>query len=887
MTLIEVRPDKLPSLAPFLSQVCPGFSFLDYNVHYSLKNEKAHEMTVDWPLMMAHKAQLEEQYLNISRPPLNLSSNESTTYVSLPYHVTSLFKKIVNHRDKHQQGEMQIGANVNALSKDPFNYVQLNPGCLSTIVDLGQLDKAVTGSYHENGKNPFAKLTNNFNRFLKMSSNGLSGGNYHHLIASLKPHPTSKSHLVEKVLEYNPDTYTNDLTSSSKLLISSHVNIFNVIAIDSNSNWRKTTEICTDRPIYPYEESTAATSSAVNHKKVIENTLLRLQFRSNSIITSIKAFVNLTGETIAILGLDSGEIFMINLTHLTYISFDDFGLIEMKDNSSSTSSISNSSSSGNVPVTAIDVIRDPKFDFLILAGLANGEVVILNPYPTLNEEKSKSRYVKKVVAKDAYITYFKKFDLSYHSKNPTEDAKDFPTYLIGHFKISHKPITSITTTIPYRTTVTSTQLNPMLVAIASQDGFVKFLDLMATAKFEYGNPENPLNKSIVTDIISNYFNDGVSHVEFSPDFRFLSVAGKGDLIEIFKMSYYNVSGLLIKNSGNNYQSSTNLSGLTRRSFSETGNSSNFNQFLSPSSTSMSNHHSALNNLGSGFNKNGSSSNCNLDNDNELGNDTNYGNPYPLIIKDIKIVGRFKGHTNTVHKVSFIADEKNKNSTGNLVYKLMSCGFDGKIIIWEFDYKALPKVKKLLPNKKKTESATHIKKTSISLSPNSNSISSPKRTLSPSPNITLIQNVHSRGLSISNDDVTPNLSSFANSNSLNNNGSMNMTTILNSMSGNNFKNSVNEEMEHMKVVDSLYKSLYDLRIRKQFAATGRKFDAVIHPVVNDKLVPSIEIPLLSLDLSCLVRDGKIEGFYFDNLSFWCFSKSGDIFKYHIKKLSPHD
>ena len=60
--------------------------------------------------------------------------------------------------------------------------------------------------------------------------------------------------------------------------------------------------------------------------------------------------------------------------------------------------------------------------------------------------------------------------------------------------------------------------------------------------------------------------------------------------------------------------------------------------------------------------------------------------YPPLIKDIQIVGRFKGHTNIVKSTKFVKDD-----FSTLVYKLVSCGYDGKIIVW--DYKALPKIKK--------------------------------------------------------------------------------------------------------------------------------------------------------------------------------------------------
>lgn len=59
---------------------------------------------------------------------------------------------------------------------------------------------------------------------------------------------------------------------------------------------------------------------------------------------------------------------------------------------------------------------------------------------------------------------------------------------------------------------------------------------------------------------------------------------------------------------------------------------------------------------------------------------------------------------------------------------------------------------------------------------------------------------------------------------------------------------------------------------------KRYNVIIHPVVDDTLVPSIEIPLLSLDLSRWVKDCKLDDLYLDDTSLWCFAKSGDLFKY---------
>ncbi|KAK6460230.1 hypothetical protein DFJ63DRAFT_323768 [Scheffersomyces coipomensis] len=905
MTSTFIPTDQLPLINPFLITICPGISpQLESNTHFSLKDEHFNngELSINWPLNASNTtARLEDTYLNIARPPVSINSNESTTYVSLPYHITNLFKKVVKSKDKQMEGNIHIGANVNPLSHDPFKIINLNPGCLTNILDLNLLNSdSMKLSYSNNNnsnsnqdltsKNPFNKLATNFNRLLKITSSGNSTNNSNNIIDPYNEFQSllnvienqksstnttnggnnNNSHLIHNILEYNPQNYLGELKSqtTSKLLISTNVNVLNVIAIDTNANYKFTKSITTHKPIIPFPEeqqqqqqqqSPSSNGNSNSNKptefvKVVEESLLRIQFRPNSIITSLKSVISKSREPLIVLGFDTGEIIILNLIQLNYQIFDDLGYNTQKGSSDSSSihsrasngvgngNLNYSTSFNNVAVTTIELIHHHNFEMLILAGYANGEVLIIDPFAPKqtaeNKDKKSStastysdnstnalKYNKRIVGKDSFITYFKKFDLSPFTKNKSlvnaQEDHYTPNYLIGHFKLSLKPITSITSTLLYSTYVASDEFThkfdnqPMIIAIGGDDGIIRFIDLIFTYNRNYGisNPDVKTNSSILTDLLSNYFNDGITDVEFSPDFRFICVVGKGDLIEIFKMSYYNVNGLLSKNSSNNYNtaSTDNIGGggsinitAGRRSRSGTVNSVGSNNpqsgpsgsqlFLSPISTAPSNSYDATRN-----DHNGTPRLSNYQ-AKEL---------YPPLIKEVKIVGRFKGHTNTIRSIKFLEvedDELERSGSNNVTYKLVSCGFDGKVIIWEFDYKALPKVKKLATPApaKKEQDKDHKKKSA----------------------------------------------------------------------------------DQLEIVTSLYKSLFDLRLKRhyrQYLKKGvpLKFNAVIPPIVNDKLVPSIRVPLLSLDLSSFIHDGKIDGFYLDSYNFWIFGKSGDIFKYTLK------
>ena len=110
--------------------------------------------------------------------------------------------------------------------------------------------------------------------------------------------------------------------------------------------------------------------------------------------------------------------------------------------------------------------------------------------------------------------------------------------------------------------------------------------------------------------------------------------------------------------------------------------------------------------------------------------------YPPLIKDIQIVGRFKGHTNIVKSTKFVKDD-----FSTLVYKLVSCGYDGKIIVWEFDYKALPKIKK-----------SHLKPTPTSPRESRSKTSHERKPVLLSPSPLARRNHHTRNRSIEDNQL---------------------------------------------------------------------------------------------------------------------------------------
>lgn len=839
------------SSAVYLNSVCPGIEHLDYNSFYlTHNNPNDGGQVIDWPLIdedakedgvpmtSNSSATLLPSYLNIARPPLN-PTVECATYLSLPHHVMSSFDELVESKGGHLDAGMQIGANVNSLAHDAFKLVHHNPGCMSTIIDnlcalTSPADYSEATDFNTSAnasKNPFHKLTNNFSKLLKVTTTSLNLGTERTDLLNL----SSSNGFVHKIIDYDPATYSSQILSPNikHFLISININVLNVIAIDHNDKYMNVENI-QDRSWLTAEDKKGDQNEKTPPEfvnKTIERPLLRLQLNPNSLVTSLKA-VSMHGRHIVVLGLDNGTVAYIDLTDLRYVTFSDFEPNAVNENSETTSSYHGSETA----ITSLDIMSHPRYPFLVLAGLANGEVVIIDPHCSVEDRKQK--YNKEVVGQDKFATYFKKFDLSLLGSGNTSTTG----YIVGHFKVSHKPITCIQTTLPYGVEYES--LGPMVMAIGSDDGLVRFLDFNFTHELNYGDNDDPTKNTIITDIISNYFNEGISSIAFSPDGKFVSIAGTGDLIEVFKMSYYNVNGLIYRQ--DEHRSPLPING-GRRSRSGTLNS-----------TSSANHNwlTAANTSGDSY-------------------DGQMMPQYPPIIKDIKITVRFRGHVNSVHKVSFIPC---KSLT---TYKLISCGFDGMVIIWEFDYRALPRVRRPRTTASKKSQSPASPEQPVKPYGGAGKLGSNSRLPSG-----MIKALHSRSPSGADEALTSTLSmnsaTFNNlNNSLNNMNSGPLSNIRSVLSTSNKPETKNEDRsEQIKIVNSLYRSLFDLRVRKYNARYGQSCKNILHPIVNDKLVPFVEISLLKLDLSQWFRDGKVDGTYLNAHNLLVFGKNGDILHYVI-------
>ncbi|GEQ70588.1 hypothetical protein JCM33374_g4266 [Metschnikowia sp. JCM 33374] len=868
MTEIPPSLEKATPLSVFLNSVCPGLPVLDGNTHFSLENSltssQLHAIeTFNWPVTgsnvsVSAKAHLDHTYLHVARPPFepDVHKNiESTTYVPMPLHYASLFSKLITEgTGQNQDGGKHIGANVNPLLHDPFCLVHLNPGCLSSMITLHSHPK-VSGQGVTDFRNPFNKMTHSINRLLRIGvSDSSHASHWHPLLSEIDTDGHNSSHkssskksmrdtpIINSLIDFDKKFYSSHISSSStsKLLVSASVNVVNVFAIGENHKYSCTSTFQSTAPIFPQPptpvvssthssgaSSSSVHSSSVPYKKVIERPILRLQLNTHLLVTSL---LTLSNEMLIVIGLSNGDIFLINLASLTFRHLDDLGNHDYKSSASNLSSVN--------AVTSLCAVAHPTHDLLIIAGYATGEVVILDPNG--GPKTSDGMYTKTVVGSDRFVTYFKIFDLSGWCKRDAALADETsPAYLIGHFKISHKPITSIASTMPHESSVNNPH-KPMIIAFASEDGLVRFVDLTATYGKNYGNSDNFYNSPILTDIVSNYFQDGVRDIGFSPDNKFFVSCGKGDLVEIFKMSYYNVNALLHKNGG----APSNRGGRSRSGTINSSNSSNIQ-----SSASF---------LGYG------STPASLDVPKVESSETYYA----PAIKDIAIVSRLKGHMNTVQKVSFLSKDQ-YFSPGDIstsgTYNLITCGNDGKVNLWEFNNKALPRIKKC-----------HFTTVTRRPSHHGDSASTPQ-----------LQSLSSRRKSLSSPSLTRTQKSARPFNS----EDLQLTTSFSKLGINNLLSSNSQTMtspenteEQLQIVFSLYRSLYEMRLKKHYAKQKKelraKYSCVVHGIVNDKDLPSIQVPLLEMDLSCLVKNGHISGYHCDSKDFWIYGKSGDIFRYEI-------
>lgn len=933
MTLVSVSIDELPAINQFLLSNSPGIKQLDDNIIFSQASTPSSNREVSWPLSSQGSKKsymkLEDTYINIARPPLNDGnfSYESTTYVSLPNHIHKLFESVIEHKteNKSLDGGVQIGSNFTSMLPDPFHLVNLNPGCLSAVIELNNSRNHLIDDVSSQSKNPFAKFTTNFNKFLKITlpsekEQGLNYDNFQPLMPCFKnsnsnsngygngngigngngngngngsngngncnSSGSSSGGLFYKLLnQFDLETYMRDLSNpdTSKLLISCHVDVINIFALDIDSRFKSVKKITSDKP---YNNLLFETNGS-SYEKHIPEPLLRFQLRPGTIVTSFYSFKHIEIPMI-LLGLNSGEIVLFNLKTLTFQLFENFAGPATVTDSFSMSPQNVSSTLTNVPVTSLEAINHPVYDFVILGGFANGEFIILNPFAVENTVKTK--YSKSVVDKDQFVTYFKKFDLTpFSAKTPTVTDSNCPSCIMGHVKLSQRPITCINSTISLTNTNTS-NLNPMLIAAGSDDGIVRLISLTDTYNEDYGSNNRTTPKSVVSDMISNYFHDGITDIKFSPDFKFLCVVGNGDIVEIFKLGYYNVNGLLGKHhSGTN---SGNVAG--RRSRSGTVNSSTSNNlggFLSPQATSQSNSLDVPRNEDSGTTSDA------------LG-------VLPPALKEIRLVVRLKGHTNRVSRVLFITNDQifNPNletsNESDLIYRIMSSGKDGKAIVWEFDYKALPKVRVPRPKRKvptnHQQDQNHLQSQNQPQTTNNKSKLSSNQNPPPISTRGIIQHGRTKSNQLEDSNTTnrgggtfPSLNASLGISNLNSVLSKSKPGDSNNNDTSNGISQAESAGDQVKGVAGLYSSLYDVRHRKHYthllmeqapeadSNKIKKYPTIIHPIVNDKLVPSIEVPLTEVDLNFWFKDGKVYDIFLDGIHLWCLGRNGDIIKYSLE------
>lgn len=880
MTLTKIKIDDLPPLNVFFGTVSPGIDKLEDNIHFIHEDydseEKANLVSILWPLNDNNNVtnnsdastvvgKLTPTYLNISRGPLNPGPGifESNTYVSLPYHITNLFDKVIKYKTQNKtvDGGFQIGANAGSLMPDPSQYVQLNPGCLTEILDIN--DSPQNGAVQDPQPQPqtaLDKLTNNVTKLLKFSTsttNGFHTNNFHDLISSI-----NKSTIFDKVLNFDSELYYKTLGSADteKLLVACHVNVLNIIAIDSSANYTNPITYQADKPyvslleIDDREDKEKQEPKTFSYAKKIEVPILRLQLHHKLIITCMRLFKSGNDTNYVILGLNSGAIIVINLANLTYLILDNYINEKSPNSITGSSHLSGNNLSTtiiNEAVTCLEVIDHPVYDFLVIAGYSNGELIILNPFT----KNIKPLYNKEVIDQDQFVTYFKKFDLSgFNIKSLDTDSKE-ENVVVGHLKLSHRPIATIRSTISLVDASPSGN-NPHLLAIGGIDGLVRIINLSFTFNSNYGDNK----RCIITDIISTYLQDGVLDITFSNDFKFLAIAGNGDIVELFKLTYYNINTII--NQQKNPQTQTQLlpsqSLQGRRSRSGTTNSIGSNNV--PSMPAI------LTQAVASYSTNSPSTLVD-------GSKNTDHNLYPPIIKQMKLVCRLKGHSNSVCKVLFVKPQqvvcqKDQLLEPELFYRLITYGNDGKVIFWEFDYKALPKIKKI--TKKRVTSPS---------SPNASPVA--KKT---STTHTMALRGHSKTKSDESNFLSANLTL---SHSLH--GSVqNMNSLLtpNTPKSTSFVNLT--ENDPIRNVVSLYTYLYEIRTKRHYTkllmeqhkVSNKSYPCIIHPVVNDKWVPSIEIPLSEVDFTYWFKDGKISNIYVDQRNFWCMGKGGDIIKYDI-------
>lgn len=935
MTLLDVEQSLLPSANPFLNSVCPGHAFLDENLQFSIKDlvSALNEFTVHWPLTdpsSSKRATIDDTYLNIARPPLSRDTNESTTYVANPFHVTHLFDAIVDARHKHNIGDFHIGANINSLAPDPFKEILHNQGCISQVLDLKCVPDrhnqdtatATDHSKHHHNRN-FSGNWPKFKILGNSRSHTDSCGNFRSIFDDyFAPQ-------IDSIIDFDKDFYNRGLKAAAKLVVSVHVNVLNIFAVSENSEYLHTTVALTQKSSLPYMDLKISPDPKLHDffgKRVVELPILRIRWNRHLVATSLQTTSCRGADPIVVLGFDSGLIAVINLLSLHLEIFTDFEVPPDADDARLSHTYPHHPLIPNF-VSSIATCEYHDYDLLIVAGFSNGEVAILDPFfrprphhdhyfsgllhqSLFSHHSSESkkhayltlpRYTKSVVATDASAAYFKKFDLS---SLPARDGNalqhvnsknhQYPAHLVGHFKISHKAISAIATTIHHHRLLASeggTSLAAPVIALGSDDGLVRIIDLNHTYNMDYGVPTatpTPLSaaqpKSLITDIISNYFSDRITCLDFSHDNKYLCVAGSGDMIEVFRVSYSSIVHGLHR--GPNHPGGKRSRSGTLNSYVSEPHTT----YSKPFSDSVL---SPMKSDSVDYLQSDSAAPSKLSASVRISRTVGPGSGAVPYVKDIRIVTRLKGHLNVVSSVLFLGncanDQAANTATANLVYRLVSSGRDGKILVWEFDVKTLPRAKKPLLKPKPSIGAggggnddglaSRFKATSLETQRRARPLVGnfgPGR-VGASPS-------RSRSL-VSADHASPFMSN-ANPNS----PVTNILEILQQRSPASVREQPQDGCDELSTeyMAALYREAHAQRLRRHYNSaaaqqltSSKRIYTIYHPVVDDKLVPCTLIPLQEINLARFVTKNPISGVYIDARSMWCFSKTGDIYKFTCK------
>ncbi|ODQ77113.1 hypothetical protein BABINDRAFT_163843 [Babjeviella inositovora NRRL Y-12698] len=438
-------------------------------------------------------ADIEETYaarlaLNIGRSMW--SRGDPNTYQSIPVHIWHKRKHaldtsgIINassfmptnpynqlpatDKDKIADPEaIPFGSNVNPLVPDPIGHVHLTPGCVAVV------------SYLQKGQKRAA------------------------LAAPKTSLVRNASQLITRTLI--ADNLNKRLQTTDSILTSVNGRVLNVMAVSpllvSPEN--------TVEPVAPALGEMALASDVVSSLfrkefttgQNLDTPLLRIVF-SLYVISALAVF-DTTSERLDIaVGFTNGDIFWVDLLSekIKYSRFNKNGKII---------------NSGIVSITWSQCGQ------WLIVGFANGEVAIFD-----RAGDDAEMYPKQLESAEKYLAVYKSMKSGYFAEAVGKKGPGVSNP-VAHYKLSNKPITSIT--------INSADAN--MLSITSDDGYTRLMDLPLTKR--------PVLSEKVSDMLPGYFG-GVLCSAFSPDGKFLAIGGEDDLIAIYQLSYVNLGQLIHK-----------------------------------------------------------------------------------------------------------------------------------------------------------------------------------------------------------------------------------------------------------------------------------------------------------------------------------------------------